>query len=138
MYPKSVKRHQVLLIQLQPLLGEGLQHIFMEQEDVDLVCLTYPDLEKIDDWLHHLQADMVLLAGEKKDERATRLILDMLQQYQDIPIVWIDLETNILQLYTSRSLTATSAGLLNAIRENSAKRMRKRPPEEQDKFERRR
>ncbi len=123
---------------MQPLLSDGLRHIFMEQEDVDLVCLTYPGPEKIDDFKHHLHPDMVLLAGEKEDEQAARLILEMLQQYQEIPIVLIELETNILHLYTSRSLTATSADLLNAFREHFVRRTDINPAEEKSKSESRR
>ncbi len=123
---------------MQPLLSEGLRLIFLAQEDVDLVCLTYPDLAKIDDWPHHLHADMVLLAGEKEDERAAHLILDMLQQYEDIPIVWIELETNVFRVYTSRSLTATSAALIQAIREGTANRVEIYPLDETSKRETRR
>ncbi len=133
-----MKRRQLLLIQMQPLLSEGLRHIFMEQEDVDLVCLTVPDLEKIDDWPRHFHADMVVLAGEKEDERAARLILDMLQQYEDVPVMWIELETNVLHLYTSRSLTATSAALIQAIRESNARRLESHPLAETSKRKNRR
>ncbi len=133
-----MNRRQILLIQMHPLLSEGLRYIFMEQEDVDLACLTYPDLEKIDDWQHHLHADIILLAGEREDERAARLILDLLQNYDDIPIVWIELETNVFRVYTSRSLTATSASLIQAIRESNARRVGNYPLEETSKRESRR
>ena len=128
-----MKKRQVLLIQMQPLLGEGLQRIFQKLEDVDLVCLPCPDLDKIDVCVKNLHPDMVLLAGEKEDDRATRLILNMLKQYEDIPIVWVELETNVLRLYTSHSLTATSAELINTIRENDAGRMEIYPLEKNSK-----
>ncbi len=128
----------MLLIQMQPLLSEGLRLIFLEQEDIDLVCLTYADLEKMDDWPHHLHADIILLAGEKEDEQATHLILDMLQQYEDIPIVWIELETNVFRIYTSRSLTATSSSLIQAIRASNTNRVEVYPLEETSKREIRR
>jgi len=128
-----VKKRQVLLIQMLPLLGEGLQRIFQKLEDVDLVCLPCPDLDKIDACVKNIHPDMVLLAGEKEDDRAMHLILNMLKQYEDIPIVWVELETNVLRLYTSHSLTATSAELINTIRENDASRMEIYPLEKNSK-----
>ncbi len=133
-----MKRRQLLLVQMQPLLSEGLRLLFLEQEDVDLVCLTYTDLEKMDDWPRHLHADIILLAGEKEDERAERLIMDMLQQYEDVPVVWIVLETTVFRVYTSRTLTATSASLIQAIRESNARRVKMVPLKETSKRETRR
>jgi chemotaxis response regulator CheB len=113
------KRH-VLLVQMQPLLGEGLQRIFQKVEDVELVCVPCTDLQTIDSCLNEFRPDVVLLAGEKEDDYATLLISKMLKHFEDIPIVWIELESNVLHLYTSHSLTANSAELINAIRENHA------------------
>ena len=114
-----MKKRQVLLIQMQPLLGEGLRQIFQKLEDVDLVCLPCADIQKVDECLKNIHPDLVLLAGEKEDDSTARLILNLLKQYEDITIVWVELETNILRLYTSHTLTANSAELISAIRQNN-------------------
>ncbi len=130
-YCESVKRRQVLLIQMQSLLSDGLRHIFMGLDDIDLVCLACPEVEKIDAWVIHLHPDMVILAGEKEDELTRRLILNLLNQYSEIPIAWVELETNVLHVYTSQALTATSAELINAIRKIDSSRMEIVPFDEQ-------
>lgn len=107
----------MLLIRLQPLLGEGLQRIFQALEEIELVSLDDSDLQTIDLCLQDLHPAMVLLAGEKEDDQATHLISHLLKQYEDIPVVWVELETTRLRLYTSHSLTANSAELIRAIRE---------------------
>jgi hypothetical protein len=115
-----MEKRQVLLIQMHPLLGEGLRRIFEKLDDVQLVNLDCADLPVSDARLKGVYPVMVLLAGEKEDDRATHLISSMLRLYEDIPIVWVELETNILRLYTSHSLSANSAELINAIREHDA------------------
>ncbi len=114
-----MEKRRVLLIKSQPLLGEGLAQIFQRLEDVELVCLPGVELQEIDARLRDIHPDIVLLAGEKEDDQASRLLLHLLKQYEAIPIVWIELETNVLRLFTSHSLTANSAALIDAIRENN-------------------
>ncbi len=118
-----MKKYQVVLIPMQPLLGEGLRRIFQKREEIDLVCLECADWQKVKTCLQNLNPDMVLLAGEKEDDPATHLIADMLKEYEDIPIVWVELETNILRLYTSHSLTGNSSALIQAIGLKNARKM---------------
>lgn len=106
----------MLLICTQSLFHEGLQRIFQKLEDVELVSLDCMDLQTIDACLKDLHPAMILLAGEKEDDRATHLISHLLKQYEDIPVVWAELEKTVLRLYTSRSLNANSADLVNTIR----------------------
>ncbi len=112
-----MEKRQVLLIGMQPLLGEGLRRIFQKLEDVDLVSLDCADTPVVEACIQDLHPAMVLLAGEKEDDRSTHLIAYLLRKYEEIPVVWVELETTVLRLYTSRSLTANSAELIHAIRE---------------------
>lgn len=112
-----MEKRQVLLIRLQPLLGEGLQRIFQAIEEIELICLDCTDLQTIDLCLTDLHPVMVLLAGEKEDDQSTHLISHLLRQYENIPVVWVELETTLLRLYTSHSLTANSAELIQTLRE---------------------
>ena len=90
-----MEKRQVVLIQMQPLLGEGLQRIFQNLEDVDLVCLPCTELVEIDACLEDVHPDIVLLAGDKEDDQSTHLISSLLKRYENIPIVWVELETKI-------------------------------------------
>lgn len=114
-------KRQIILIQLQPLLGEGLQRIIQNIDDVSLISLPFTDWRKMNASLEGIHPDMVLLAGEKEDDQATYLISTLLKRYENIPIVWVELETTRLRFYTSHSLTANSTELINAIRENEAR-----------------
>lgn len=116
----GMEKRQVLLIHMQPLLGEGLCLIFEKLDEFKLVCIPYHDLPKTGaDWMR-FHPQVVLLAGEKEDDSATHLISCLLKQFENIPVVWVELETNILRLYTSHSLAANSADLFNAIRDLDA------------------
>ena len=124
-----MKKHLVILIPLQPLLSEGLLRIFQNLDDVELRSLPCADIETVDRCLSQLSPDMVLLAGDKEDDVITLLISKILKQYENVPVVWVDLESNKLRLYTSHTLTANSAALLHAIRENDAHNMEIYPVE---------
>jgi len=122
-----MQTHRVLLFCIQPLLSEGLQRIFQSFEDVELTSLEVSDLNQFEGKLSEFAPEMVVLAGEKEDDNATHLISKMLKIYEDIPIIWIELETNLLRLYTSHSLSANSSALIQAIHANDATRMEIRP-----------
>lgn len=111
-----MKKRQVLLIRLQPLLGEGLQRIFQALEEVELVCLDGCDMQTIETSLQDCHPAMVLLAGEKEDDQSTHLISFLLKQYEDIPVMWVDLETAVLRIFTSRTMSANSSSLIDALR----------------------
>lgn len=118
-----MEKRQVLFVEMHPLLGEGLRRILETLEDVELVCLDCGEWQKIDLCLKDLHPDMVVLAGEKEDDQSTHLIANMLKKYEDIPIVWVELERNTLLLYTSHSLNASSSELIRAIREQDLSKM---------------
>lgn len=122
----------MILISLQPLLGEGLQRIFQSLDDIELLSLPCAELQTIDACLSQNRPDMVLLAGEKEDDYTTLLISKILKHYEDIPVVWVELESNSLRLYTSHSLTANSSELIRAIRENDVRKMEIFPMEKKD------
>ncbi len=113
-----MEKSQVVLIQMHPLLGEGLQRILRSFDDIDLITLPCTEIEEIDGCLSNVRPDVVLLAGEKEDDHSTHLISNLLKHYENIPIVWVELETNQLRFFTSHTLTATSAELLHAIQKN--------------------
>lgn len=113
----------MVLIQIQPLLGEGLQRIIQKFNDVELLNLPCTDWQKLDVYLKDIDPDMVLLAGEKEDDQATHLISNLLKRFENTPIVWVELETTKFRFYTSHSQTANSAELINAIRESEGKHL---------------
>ena len=115
-YPSSMEKRRVLLVCLLPLLCDGLQRIITNLEDVEQDRLENPNIQAIYTYLEKTQPDIILLAGEKEDDAATHLISAILKRCADIPVIWIELEANVVRLYTSHVLPANSADLINAIR----------------------
>src|SRR5574340_1835297 len=73
-YPDTMKNHTVLLICLQPLLSEGLERIFQQLGDVELIRLQSIDFTEIETSLRVSQPQLVVIAGQDEDEFADRLI----------------------------------------------------------------
>jgi hypothetical protein len=62
--------------------------------------------------------DIVLVAegAGREGESVTSLFAQLLERYPDLPVVRISLEQNAVRVYTSRTLPARSADLIEAIR----------------------
>lgn len=110
-------KHRVLLICMLPLLREGLRRILQDVDDVQLICLDYTDPQLIQSCLQTFSPGTVVIAGERADDAAIHLISNVLNDWPDIPVVWIELETNLLRMYTSHTLPANSQQLIGAIRQ---------------------
>jgi DNA-binding NarL/FixJ family response regulator len=110
-------KRRVLLLWVQPLLGEGLEHILRGLEDVELIGPWDLDSGALSR-LSEEAPDIVIVAdGEReKGESVASLTAQILERYPDLPIVRIGLEQNALRIYTSRTLPARSADLIEAIR----------------------
>lgn len=111
-----MNKRQVVLIPLHPLFGEGLKKIFQDLDDVDLIDIGCPEVSLIDTCLRDIHPTVVVLAGEKEDDQSTHLISYLLKHFEQIPVIWIDLDSSALRIYTARSLLATSSDLIDAIR----------------------
>jgi chemotaxis response regulator CheB len=113
-------RYQVLLISILPLLGEGLQRLLEEQEDVDLIALQCTDYGSLQACAGNVHPDVILIAGEREDDAATHLISNVLNCCTDTPVVWIEMETNVIRKYTAHNLPANSKELIETIRQKGA------------------
>jgi hypothetical protein len=60
--------------------------------------------------------DILLIAEEEAGESVTSLTAQVLERYPDLPVVRVGLRQNVVRLYTSRTLPARSADLIEAIR----------------------
>jgi len=125
-----MEKRQVLLICMQPLLSEGLQRIFQALVDVELLHLTFTDLAAVEKKLALSQPDVVVIAGEQEDDLAEHLISLLLNRCIDVPVIWVGLEDNQLHVYSSHTLPASSARLLDTVRQlsTSQKQKKKIPP----------
>lgn len=110
-----MKNHKVLLICLQPLLSEGLERIFHQLGDVELIRLQSTDFSEIEkSWLE-CQPQVVVIAGQDEDEFTDRLVTGLLKSCQNTPIVWIGIEKNVMRVYSAHTMPASSNQLIAAI-----------------------
>ncbi len=111
----AMKKSQVLLICLQPLLSEGLERIFQKLDDVELIQFQCADIDAIELYLKDHQPQVVVIAGQDEDDFSDHLIASLLKRCHDAPIVWIGIEYNVMRLYTARTVPASSNQLIAAI-----------------------
>jgi chemotaxis response regulator CheB len=91
-----------------------------EHEDVDLVAVQCAEYRSLQACAGDAHPDVILIAGEREDDAATHLISDVLNCWTDTPVVWIELETNVIRKYTSHNLPANSKQLIETIRQAGA------------------
>lgn len=109
-------KRRVLLLWVQPLLGEGLEHILSRLEDVELIG-PWRLNSKVVSRLSEAAPDIVLVAeGEGECKSVASLTTQILEQYPDLPVVKIGLDQNTARLYISHTLPARSADLIETIR----------------------
>jgi chemotaxis response regulator CheB len=99
----------------QLLLGEALENVLSKVEDVELVGTWALDDQALARLAQGLP-DILLIAEEEAGEQATSLTAQVLERYPDLPVVRVGLLQNVVRLYTSRTLPARSADLIEAIR----------------------
>jgi DNA-binding NarL/FixJ family response regulator len=99
----------------QLLLGEALENVLSKVEDVELVGTWTLDDQALARLAQGLP-DILLIAEEEAGEQATSLTAQVLERYPDLPVVRVGLMQNVVRLYTSRTLPARSADLIEAIR----------------------
>ncbi len=114
-------KRRVLLLCAQPLLGESLENILSQMEDVELIIVPLsPDAQAFAR-LSREKPEVVLIAEEEGEvEDVASLTAQILESYPGLPIIRIRFTQNVIRLYTSRTLPARSADLIEAIRNLSA------------------
>ena len=112
-----MERKRVVLLWANDLLGESLEQIFCQAEDIDLVGSWRVDkiaLERLQD----TQPDIVVIAGdEDRSPGEASLGVLILDVYSDLTVIQVRLQQNQVRVYTSQARPARSADLLEAIRQ---------------------
>jgi DNA-binding NarL/FixJ family response regulator len=108
-------RH-VALFYSQQLLGESLAHLLSHMADIVLVGPWLIDEHALIN-LASQPPDIVLIAdGEPPMEQAAILATQILDTYSELSVIRITLAQNIARIYSSSSLPARTADLVEVIR----------------------
>lgn len=108
---------RLLVLSSYPLLGEGLRSLLSGEPDLTLLGpFMLSDLGA--EALGQYAPDLLLIAGEDDDSREVLgCVLESLQHYPDLPVIQISLSgSERVRVYTSQTLPARSADLLDVIR----------------------
>jgi len=109
-------KKRVVLVWVESLLGEGLEHILRGLEEVELIGPWNLEPQVLSR-LSQETPDVVLVAGDEGEHEAmASLTARILDQYPDLPVVRIGLEQNTVRVYTTHTLPAHSADLIETIR----------------------
>ncbi|MCC6192342.1 MAG: response regulator transcription factor [Anaerolineales bacterium] len=109
-------KRRVLLLSTHPLLGDGLQVILGGLADVDLIGPLVLDAQALDR-VPEISPDVILIAEEGGPaSSAAALTARLLEQCPDVPVIRVGLRQDTIRLYTSHTLPAHRADLIEAIR----------------------
>lgn len=112
-----MEKRRVALLCSQHLLGESLEHVLRNIEDVELIGSWPYDAEVLPQLTDH-PIDLLMIAEEEiPSQQAAHLIAQIFEAYPNLPVINVTLEQNVLRIYTSRTLPARSADLIDAIRQ---------------------
>lgn len=122
-----MEKRRVLLLCVETLLGESLERILGQLEDVELVGPWGLDADVLTQ-LHEDMPDIALIVQEgEESESAASLTSQILEHYPDLPIVRIGLTENVIRVYALQTLPARSADLIDVIRSLPAYQPGERP-----------
>lgn len=111
-----MERQRVLLICSQSLLGESLERILSQDENVELIGPWQPN-DQVPAQIFEVKPDVALVAQEDDAvQTISSLTAQILEQHPDIPVICVGLAHNVVRIYRSSALPARSRDLLDAIR----------------------
>jgi hypothetical protein len=108
-----MEKLRVFMLCEKHLLGESLEHILLQSSDVDLQGCEGLD-ERVLPQLVANPPDLLVIADEGlSGDQASWLTTRILELLPSLPVLRVTLERNELRIYTSQSLPARSADLID-------------------------
>jgi NAD-dependent dihydropyrimidine dehydrogenase PreA subunit len=112
-----VSEQRVLLLGRRGLFAQGVQEILEREGQMEVLVLHAMPVDTVAR-IASFSPDVVVIADESATY--TALVAHVLRVYPDLPVVRVGLEESVVRVYRSEQVTATSASLLNTIRDLSA------------------
>lgn len=105
------------MISSQHLFGESMETILRTETNVELVGSWNLNDPQISDQIQETQPSVVIIADETiYSETATKLTQSILEQYPDLSVVRTGLNENVFRIFSSYTVPARGADLLETIR----------------------
>jgi len=112
---------QVGLFYHHRLLGEGIERLLLGLEGVELIGRWPIDARAISR-LKSCQTDLVIIVEDRLPppnaaHQVAHLTAEILEHFNDLPVIQIFLEDALVRVYSSQTLPARSRDLVQAIRQ---------------------
>lgn len=110
-------KKRVLLLSTHPLLSEGLHNLLGSVADLELIGPYDLNTFTLTGLAEHAP-DVVLFAEQDENHALMNtLTLQILKDYPDLPVIHVGLSVNnVMRVYTSHTLPARRADLIETIR----------------------
>lgn len=110
-----MKKRRVLLFSAQKLLGESLEKTLSQVEDLEIVGHWLMD-EHVLERLACDKIDLIIFTDEGSSrDQLSHLTAHILDEHPDLPVFWVTLERNQMQMFSSRIVPARSENLIDLI-----------------------
>lgn len=111
-----MEKRRVLLICQTDLLGESLEYILSRMEDVQVIGPWQPG-DQVVALCSEFSPDLVIISeNELNDESSSRLTTQLLETIPNLAVIRIRQERNFILAFTSTTIPARVADLVDAIR----------------------
>lgn len=112
-----MSKPRVLLICSQHLFGESMETILRADQDLELVGPWNLGDQDICGRLHDARPAVVVIADENlQSEAATQLTQSIIERYPELTVIRTALNDNVFRTFSTHTLPARGADLLNTIR----------------------
>lgn len=109
-------KHRVLLVCPPHIFGESLESILRAAKDVTTIG-PFTCEQDILSQIVDSRPDVVVLAGENaQDDSLKHLAACIIEQHPDLPIICTELRENLFRVFSTHTLPAHRANLLETIR----------------------
>ena len=111
-----ISKPRILLISSQHLFGESMEMILRAEKDIELVGPWNLGDQDICQRLLEVQPSVVIIADENsQSETAADLTRSIIEQYSDISVIRAGLSEKVLRIFSTHTLPARGADLLETI-----------------------
>jgi DNA-binding NarL/FixJ family response regulator len=110
-----MEKRRVILVSQSDLLGESLEHILNSLEDVQVIGSWQPDEQVIANCAKHLPDIVIISDNELSVETSNQLTTQLLETIPNLTVIRIRQDSNFLVAYTSHTIPARVADLIDAI-----------------------
>jgi len=122
-----MKKKRVLLLSVDSLLGESIEQMLSQLEDVELVGPWQLDATLLPRLAEEMPDIALVVQGGEGSEKMLSLTGQILEHYPGLSVVRIGLQENVIRVTATRTLPAHSAALIDLIRSLPAYRAEDRP-----------